>query len=75
MSVMVIGLFLIGLGIYALVYDQISYSKREKLIEIGPIEATVAKGTTCVRLPSVFGALVIIAGGALVLMHFAKRSN
>lgn len=72
-GVIVVGVFLIGLGIYSLVYDQISYTNREKLIEIGPVQATVERGSTCVRLPAIFGALVIIAGGALVAMHFAKR--
>jgi hypothetical protein len=72
-GVMLIGVFLIALGIYALVYDQISYTRREKIIDIGPIEATVAKEAHCVRLPAIFGSLVIIAGGALVLMHFSKR--
>ncbi|MBS0629153.1 MAG: DUF3185 domain-containing protein [Verrucomicrobia bacterium] len=73
--VILIGIFLIGLGIYSLVYDQISYTNREKLIEIGPVQATIERGGTCVRLPAIFGALVIIAGGALVAMHFAKRQG
>ncbi len=72
-GVIVIGVFLIGLGIYSLVYDQISYTNKEKVIEIGPVQATIDRGATCVRLPAIFGALVIIAGGALVAMHFAKR--
>jgi uncharacterized membrane protein len=72
-AVIVIGVFLIGLGIYTLIYDQISNSK--KVIEIGPIEATVHKGMACGRLPIVFGSLVIIAGGALVLLHITRRSD
>lgn len=75
MIVLLIGVFLIGLGIYALVYDSDYYTERQKIIQVGPVEATVQKQTPCRRLPNTFGALAIIAGGALVLLHITRRSN
>lgn len=73
MIVILIGVFLIGLGIYALVYDSEYYTEKQKIIQVGPVEASVQKETPCRRLPNTFGALVIIAGGALVLLHFARK--
>lgn len=66
-----IGLFLVGLGIYALVYQDNRIE--EKKIELGPVQATIQTGPACSKLPVVFGALVIIAGGSLILLHFARR--
>lgn len=73
-GVILIGIFLIALGIFALVYDQGTFRTRENVIDVGPLHASVEKESRCDRLPVIFGALVIIAGGALVLLHFNKRT-
>lgn len=72
-TVMIIGIFLVALGIFALVYDRQTFRTRENVIDVGPLHASVERDSRCDRLPVIFGALVIIAGGALVLMHFNRR--
>lgn len=70
----IIGAILIILGGFSIGYDQISYTRHEKILDIGPIEATVAREAHCVRLPVFFGAIVIAAGLCLVIVGLRKRS-
>lgn len=69
---MLIGIILIVLGAAAIIYDQSSYTRQEKLFDIGPFQATVEKEAHCVRLPVIFGVLVILAGAYLVWAHVRK---
>lgn len=69
----IIGIILIVIGGVAIGYDQISYTRREKVLDIGPLEATVDREAHCVRLPIIFGVLVIIAGVALIAFDRKKR--
>ena len=39
----VIGIVLILLGIVALSYNRITYTSKEKIVEIGPLQATAEK--------------------------------
>ena len=68
------GFLLILLGIAAIAVEQISYTRREKVIDIGPLEAVVEKEAHCFRLPIVFGVLVIISGIALLVLE-RRRSQ
>jgi hypothetical protein len=61
----VIGIVLIALGLAALAYQGFSYKTEEKVLDIGPIEAT-KETTKHVPLPPVVGALSLIGGVALV---------
>ena len=61
-----IGALLIALGVIALAYQGFSYTKREKVIDIGPIEAT-AETTERVPLPPILGVVAIGAGVVLLL--------
>jgi len=62
---------LIVLGLVALLYGGISYTKREKVIDIGPIEATTKTRKT-IPLPPVFG-IVAVAGGIALWVAAARR--
>lgn len=60
-----LGIILIVAGVLALAYQGITYTKREKVIDVGPIHAT--KDTTkTIPLPPVLGGLALIGGIALV---------
>lgn len=61
-----IGLVLIVLGLLALVYQGITYTSRETVIDIGPIEATAEK-TNSLPLPPIVGIVAVVAGVALVV--------
>jgi hypothetical protein len=62
---MIIGIILIVFGIVALAYQGITYTTREKVLDIGPIEATAEKEKT-IPLSPVVGGLALASGVILV---------
>ena len=60
-----IGLALVVLGILALVYQGIGYTKHEKVVDIGPIHATADKHKT-IPLPPILGAIALIGGIVII---------
>jgi len=56
-----IGIALIILGIVALAYQGITYTTREKIVDIGPLQATAEKEKT-VPLPPLLGGLALALG-------------
>ena len=69
----IVAIALIVLGIVALLYGGITYTKREKILDIGPIEATTQTRET-IPLPPVLGALAIVGGIALFVVAGRKRA-
>jgi hypothetical protein len=63
----VVGVALIILGILALAYQGITYTTREKVVEIGPLKAEVEKQKT-IPLPPILGGLALVAGFVLVVI-------
>jgi hypothetical protein len=64
------GVVLIVLGVVALAYGGISYTRREKVVDIGPIEATAERRET-IPLPPLLGGLAL-AGGVVLLIYGTK---
>ena len=60
------------IGVVALVYQGITYTTREKVLEVGPVEVT-AKSRKTIPLPPVLGGLAL-AGGIVVVVVGSKRS-
>jgi hypothetical protein len=65
-------ILLIVVGVAALAYGGLSYTRREKIIDIGPIEATAERQET-IPLPPIVGALAIAGGVAMLVMGGRKR--
>ena len=68
---MIIGLILILLGVGAFAYKGITYTTREKIIDIGPIEASVDTRET-IPLSPILGGLSLVGGIALVIIGRKK---
>lgn len=66
-----VGIVLIVLGVLALAYQGITYTKREKVIDLGPIQASAERQKT-VPLPPIVGALSLIGGVVLVAVGSKK---
>jgi hypothetical protein len=66
-------ILLILVGVVALMYQGITYTKSEKLLDIGPIHATTETRKT-IPLPPVVGGLALV-GGILVLVLGGRRSQ
>jgi uncharacterized membrane protein len=71
-STVMIGILLIALGFVALVYEGFTYTKKEKIVDIGSIEATAETKKT-IPLPPIVGGLALAAGVTLVIAG-ARRS-
>jgi uncharacterized membrane protein len=71
-QITLIGIVLIVLGVVALAYQGITYTSREKIIDIGPIQAT-QKTKKTIPLPPILGGVVLIGGIALVIIGAKKR--
>ncbi len=65
------GILLILLGVFALAYPAISFKSEEKILDIGPIEATKEE-TKTIPLPPLLGGAAI-AGGIILLVAASKR--
>ena len=68
-----VGIALIVLGIVAFAYQGITYTSREKVIDIGPLQASVDTKKTF-PLPPILGGLLLIGGIALVVVGARKSS-
>ena len=68
----IIGIILIAIGILALVYGGITYTKREKVLDLGPIQATAEKQKT-IPFPPVLGG-ICLAGGIVLLIVSTRKS-
>ena len=71
-STAMIGVFLVLLGIAALVYQGITYTTRETVLDLGPIQAT-KETTKTMPLPPVLGGVALL-GGIFLIVLGAKRS-
>lgn len=65
-------IILIVLGVLALAYQGISYTTQEKVVEVGPLKATVEKEKR-ISLPPIVGAVAVV-GGIVLLLARGRRS-
>lgn len=63
--VTVVGILLIVLGVVGLALGGFSFTRKEKVVDIGPIEATADKKES-LPVPPLLGALAIVGGVVLV---------
>jgi hypothetical protein len=68
---MILGVILIILGAIALGYHGITYTTHEKVLQIGPLEAT-KKTEKTIPLPPVLGGAMLAVGIVIIIMQ-AKR--
>jgi hypothetical protein len=71
-TITLIGLVLIVIGIMAFAYQGITYTSREKIVDIGPIHASADTQKT-IPLPPLLGGLAL-AGGILLVIMGRKKS-
>lgn len=66
-----VGIVLIILGVVALAYQGITYTTREKVIDLGPIHASAEREKT-IPLPPVIGVVTLVGGIILVAVGSRK---
>lgn len=67
----IVGVVLVVLGVVALVYQGVTYTSRETVIDIGPLHATADRERT-LPLPPVLG-ITAVAGGLVLLVAGARK--
>jgi hypothetical protein len=70
-GLLLIAVILIAIGVVSLAYQGITYTTREKVLEVGPIKATAEKKKT-LPLPPILGGLSL-AGGVVLLVAATRR--
>jgi uncharacterized membrane protein len=66
-----IGIILVVIGIVAFAYQGITYTTREKVVDIGPIQMTAEK-TKTIPLPPIMGGIALVGGIVLLVMGNKK---
>ncbi len=67
-----LGIILIALGIVAFAYQGITYTTREKVVDLGSMHITAEK-TRTFPLPPIVGAFALV-GGIVLLVTGSKKS-
>jgi len=68
----IVGILLVVVGLISLALGGISYTTREKVVDIGPIEATAERHKT-IPLPPLLGGLALAGGVVLLIAGSRKR--
>jgi uncharacterized membrane protein len=63
----IVGIILIAIGIIALAYGGFTYTKREKVIDAGPLQVSADKEKT-VPFPPILGGICLVGGVVLVIV-------
>ena len=69
----IVGIILIVVGALALIFQGITYTRREQVVDIGPIEATATEKET-IPIPPIVGGILLVAGIALVVVGGRKTT-
>ena len=68
----IVGLVLIVLGVLGLALGGFSFTQKEKVLDVGPVEATADDKET-VAIPPLLGVLAIV-GGVVLVAASARRA-
>jgi hypothetical protein len=71
-TIAIVGIALIVIGLAALAYQGITYTTRETVLDLGPIQATTEQERTF-PLPPVLG-IVALAGGVALLVAGVRKT-
>lgn len=68
---MIAGILLILLGVAGLVFQGVTYTTREKVVDIGGVHVTAEKEKT-IPIPLIAGGLALVGGIAVVVVAQRK---
>jgi uncharacterized membrane protein YidH (DUF202 family) len=68
----IVGVLLIIIGIAGLAFGGFSFTRKEKVVDLGPIQSTADKKES-LPVPPLLGALAIV-GGVVLLASSARRT-
>jgi uncharacterized membrane protein YidH (DUF202 family) len=68
-----IGIILVVVGILALVVPAITFTKREKVLDLGPIQATADKQER-IPISPILGVTALVVGAGLLVVGATKKA-
>ena len=68
----ILGIVLIALGAIALAYQGITYTTKEKVVDLGPLKVEAEKQKT-IPLPPVLGGVALVVGVVLLIASSRGR--
>jgi len=71
--IVLMGIVLVVLGVLALAYQGINYTRTEKLLDLGPIHATTETQKR-IPLPPILGGIALIGGVVLLVAGARQRA-
>ena len=66
-----VGALLIGLGIVGLALDNISFTEKKTVLDVGPLKVTADQQRT-IPIPTIAGVVAIVLGAGLIFMSSRK---
>jgi hypothetical protein len=70
-TITILAIILIAVGIVAFGYQGITYTSRENVVDLGPLQVTAEK-TRTFPLPPIVGGVALMAGIGLLVMGRKK---
>jgi hypothetical protein len=67
----ILGILLTAIGVISLIYQGVTFTTREKVIQFGPVQAYRERNKT-IPLPPIIGVLAI-AGGILLIVAGVRK--
>jgi len=67
----IVGILLTAIGVISLIYQGVTFTTREKVVQFGPLQAYREKNKT-IPLPPIIGVLAI-AGGILLIVAGVRK--
>jgi hypothetical protein len=67
-----LGVLLAVVGIFALVYQGVSFTRQKNILDVGPIHAT-RDDTERIPLPPIVGGLALLGGAALLIIGAKQK--
>jgi hypothetical protein len=71
-SITLLGVLLAVVGIFALVYQGVSFTRQKNILDVGPIHAT-RDDTERIPLPPIVGGLALLGGAALLIIGAKQK--
>ncbi len=69
--IVLVGALLIGLGIVGLALDNISFTEKKTVLDVGPLKVTADQQRT-IPIPTIAGVVAIVLGAGLIFMSSRK---
>jgi hypothetical protein len=68
----ILGILLISIGLLTLALPYLTFTKREKVLDIGPVEA-VAETKERIPISPALGGVIFVAGAGIVIASMVRK--